>query len=283
MNNAKIIDGKALSAKIRGELKRQALEFEKNNGRKAGLAVILAGDNAASQVYVRNKIIACEETGIKSFSYYLPADVTQDKLLELIDELNADKAVDGILVQLPLPKGLDENYILSKIDPKKDVDGFHAVNAGNLMLGNACLTACTPSGIIELIKSTGVEISGKHAVVIGRSNIVGKPVALLLLQNNATVTVCHSKTENLKEIASSADILVVAIGRKEFVTSDMVKDGAVVIDVGMNRSDGKLYGDVKFDECVEKASYITPVPGGVGPMTITMLMSNTVKAAKRNA
>ncbi len=283
MNSAKIIDGKALSAKIRGELKTQALEFEKAHGRKVGLAVILAGDNAASQVYVRNKIIACEETGIKSFAYYLPADVTQNKLLELIDELNADKAVDGILVQLPLPKGLDENYILSKIDPKKDVDGFHAVNAGNLLLGNACLAACTPSGVIELIKSTGTDISGKHAVVIGRSNIVGKPVALLLLQNNATVTVCHSKTANLKEITKTADILVVAIGKKEFVRGDMVKDGAVVIDVGMNRFDGKLYGDANFEECAEKASYITPVPGGVGPMTITMLMNNTVKAANLNA
>ncbi len=283
MNSAKIIDGKALSAKIRGELKTQALEFEKAHGRKVGLAVILAGDNAASQVYVRNKIIACEETGIKSFAYYLPADVTQNKLLELIDELNSDKAVDGILVQLPLPKGLDENYILSKIDPKKDVDGFHAVNAGNLLLGNACLAACTPSGVIELIKSTGTDISGKHAVVIGRSNIVGKPVALLLLQNNATVTVCHSKTANLKEITKTADILVVAIGKKEFVRGDMVKDGAVVIDVGMNRFDGKLYGDANFEECAEKASYITPVPGGVGPMTITMLMNNTVKAANLNA
>lgn len=282
MNCAKIIDGKALSAKIRSDLKVKALEFEKKNGRKIGLAVVLAGDNAASQVYVRNKIVACEETEIKSFAYYLPCDVSQDKILELIDELNADKNVDGILVQLPLPKGLDENYILSKIAPEKDVDGFHAVNAGNLLLGNPCLAACTPSGIIELIKSTGIDIAGKHAVVIGRSNIVGKPVALFLLQNNATITVCHSKTENLKEIARSADILVVAIGRKEFVSGDMVKDGAVVIDVGMNRFDGKLYGDVNFAECSQKASYITPVPGGVGPMTITMLMSNTVKAAERH-
>ena len=283
MNNAKIIDGKALSAKIRQELKTEALKFEKEKGRKVGLAVVLAGDNAASQVYVRNKIVACEETGIKSFSYYLPSDVTQDKLIELIDELNSQKDVDGILVQLPLPDGLDENYILSKIDPNKDVDGFHAVNAGNLLLGNACLAACTPSGIIELIKCTGSEIAGKHAVVIGRSNIVGKPVALLLLQNNATVTVCHSKTANLKDITKTADILVVAIGKKEFVSGDMVKDGAVVIDVGMNRFEGKLYGDVNYNECIDRASFITPVPGGVGPMTITMLMSNTVKAAKRNA
>ena len=283
MNNAKIIDGKALSAKIRQELKTEALKFEKEKGRKVGLAVVLAGDNAASQVYVRNKIVACEETGIKSFSYYLPSDVTQDKLIELIDELNSQKDVDGILVQLPLPDGLDENYILSKIDPNKDVDGFHAVNAGNLLLGNACLAACTPSGIIELIKCTGSEIAGKHAVVIGRSNIVGKPVALLLLQNNATVTVCHSKTANLKDITKTADILVVAIGKKEFVSGDMVKDGAVVIDVGMKRFEGKLYGDVNYNECIDRASFITPVPGGVGPMTITMLMSNTVKAAKRNA
>ena len=282
MNDAKIIDGKALSASIRQQLKVKAERFENERGRKVGLAVVLAGDNAASQVYVRNKITACEETGIKSFAYYLSSSVTQNELLELINALNSDPAIDGILVQLPLPAGLDENFILSTIDPKKDVDGFHAVNAGNLLLGNRCLAACTPSGIIELIKSTGVEISGKHAVVIGRSNIVGKPIALLLLQNNATVTICHSKTEKLKDITRTADILVVAIGRKEFVTGDMVKDGAIIIDVGMNRCDGKLYGDVNFAQCAQKADYITPVPGGVGPMTITMLMSNTVKAAESN-
>ncbi len=197
--------------------------------------------------------------------------------------MNSDNSVDGILVQLPLPDKSVENEILEHVSPFKDVDGFHAVNAGNLLLGNQCLAACTPSGVIELIKSAGTEISGKHAVVIGRSNIVGKPVAMLLLQENATVTVCHSKTRNLKDIAKDADILVVAIGKKEFVTADMVKVGAVVIDVGMNRHDGKLYGDVKFDEVSEKAAFITPVPGGVGPMTITMLLNNTIKAAERGS
>ncbi len=279
---AQIIDGKALSQQIRGQIKADAEKFEKEKGRKVGLAVVLAGENPASQVYVRNKIKACEETYIKSFSYYLPATVSQNELLELVDSLNNDKNIDGILVQLPLPKGIDENYVLSKIDPKKDVDGFHAVNAGNLMLGNSCLAACTPSGIIELIKSTGEKIEGKNAVVIGRSNIVGKPVALLLLQNNATVTICHSKTQNIQQIAKTADILVVAIGRKEFVTSDMVKPGAIVIDVGMNRFEDKLYGDVDFAGCSSVAGFITPVPGGVGPMTITSLMSNTIKAAKAN-
>lgn len=277
-----IIDGKALSLKLREEIKISAMDFEEKSGRKVGLAVILVGDNAASEVYVRNKIKACEETNIKSSSFYLDKETPQTAIIELIETLNADKNIDGILVQLPLPKGIDENYVLSKVIPFKDVDGFHAVNAGNLMLGNPCLTACTPSGIIELIKSTGQSIDGKHAVVIGRSNIVGKPIAMLLLQNNATVTICHSKTNNLPSITKLADILVVAIGRKEFVNADMIKDGAIVIDVGMNREDGKLYGDVNYSEVSKKSSFITPVPGGVGPMTITMLMSNTVKAAKMN-
>ncbi len=282
-NRPKIIDGKALSQKIRSELKTKAAAFEASHNRKAGLAVILVGEDSASQIYVRNKITACEEIGIRSFAHYLPKETGKDDIIELIEALNSDNSVDGILVQLPLPDKSVENEILEHVSPFKDVDGFHAVNAGNLLLGNQCLAACTPSGVIELIKSTGTEISGKHAVVIGRSNIVGKPVAMLLLQENATVTVCHSKTHNLKDIAKDADILVVAIGKKEFVTADMVKVGAVVIDVGMNRHDGKLYGDVKFDEVSEKAAFITPVPGGVGPMTITMLLNNTIRAAERGS
>jgi methylenetetrahydrofolate dehydrogenase (NADP+)/methenyltetrahydrofolate cyclohydrolase len=277
---SKIIDGKAVSERMRGEIKAGVDAFYKAKGRKPGLAVVLVGENPASQVYVRNKIAACEQTGMKSFSHYLDETATRAQLLELVAALNDDKNVDGILVQLPLPKHLDEREILSTILPSKDVDGFHAQNAGALMLGEECLAACTPSGVIELIKSTGVPMSGKHAVVIGRSNIVGKPAALLLLRENCTVTICHSKTENLKEITRTADILVAAIGRKEFVTGDMVKKDAIVIDVGMNRAEGKLYGDVNFPEVEKVASYITPVPGGVGPMTITMLMSNTLKAAK---
>ena len=279
--SSKIIDGKLLAEQIKQSIRIQADEFENKNGRKIGLAVILVGENPASKIYVRNKILACEKTNVKSFEYYLPETAKECEVIALIEKINADKNIDGLLVQLPLPKHMDEKKVLSFVSPEKDVDGFHAINAGNLLLGNPCLAACTPSGIIELIKSTGTEISGKHAVVIGRSNIVGKPVAMLLLQNNATVTICHSKTKNLKEIALSADILVVAIGRKEFVTGDMIKDGAVVIDVGMNRVDGKLYGDVNFAEASEKASFITPVPGGVGPMTITMLLANTIKAATR--
>ena len=241
--------------------------------------MILAGENPASKIYVRNKIVACEETGIKSFEYYLPESVTTEQLLELVETINSDENIDGLLVQLPLPKGVDEKTVLKAVSPAKDVDGFHAVNAGNLLLGNPCLAACTPSGIISLIKSTGVEINGKNAVVVGRSNIVGKPVAVLLLNENATVTVCHSKTADLKKHTLEADILVVAVGIKEFIKGDMIKKGAVVIDVGMNRADGKLYGDVEFDSAKERASFITPVPGGVGPMTITMLLKNTVKAA----
>ncbi|KAI4453633.1 c-1-tetrahydrofolate synthase cytoplasmic-related [Holotrichia oblita] len=274
--SAKIIDGKAVSQNIREQIKKDAQKFEKENNRPIGLAVVLVGEDPASAVYVRNKIAACAETAIKSFAYYLPQTVSPNELIDLVEVLNKDNKVDGILVQLPLPKNLDENYILSLIDPKKDVDGFHAVNAGNLMLGNSCLSACTPSGIIELIRSTGEQIEGKHAVIIGRSNIVGKPAALLLLQNNATVTICHSKTEDLPSITKNADILVAAVGIKEFVKKDMIKPGAIIIDVGMNRFEGKLYGDVKTDECSENASYITPVPGGVGPMTITMLLSNTL-------
>lgn len=276
--SATLIDGKAVSSKIRDEIAADAAAFEKNNGRKIGLAVVLVGENPASKVYVRNKILACEQTGIASFEYYLPETSTTEQVLEVVRALNADDKVDGLLVQLPLPKGIDEKRVLSEVSPKKDVDGFHAVNAGNLLLGNPCLSACTPTGIMELIKSTGENVEGKHAVVIGRSNIVGKPVALMLLAANATVTVCHSKTKDLEKYTRDADILVVAIGVKEFVTGDMIKKGAIVIDVGMNRAD-KLYGDVHFESASAVAGYITPVPGGVGPMTITMLLSNTVKAA----
>lgn len=276
--SATLIDGKAVSSKIRDEIAADAAAFEKNNGRKIGLAVVLVGENPASKVYVRNKILACEQTGIASFEYYLPETSTTEQVLEVVRALNADDKVDGLLVQLPLPKGIDEKRVLSEVSPKKDVDGFHAVNAGNLLLGNPCLSACTPTGIMELIKSTGESVEGKHAVVIGRSNIVGKPVALMLLAANATVTVCHSKTKDLEKYTRDADILVVAIGVKEFVTGDMIKKGAIVIGVGMNRAD-KLYGDVHFESASAVAGYITPVPGGVGPMTITMLLSNTVKAA----
>ena len=279
--SAERIDGKAISLSLRESMKPRAAEFEKRYGRKIGLAVVKVGNDPASEVYVRNKIKACAEVGLKSFSYDLPEDTPEAALIELIDTLNVDPAVDGILVQLPLPKSINENKVLARILPEKDADGFHVVNAGGLMLGLPCTKPCTPAGIIELIKSTGVSIAGKNAVVIGRSNIVGKPVAMLLLAENATVTICHSKTTDLKGHTSRADILVAAIGKKEFVKGDMIKPGAIVIDVGMNRSEGKLYGDVDFAQASEKASFITPVPGGVGPMTITMLLDNTIGAAYR--
>ena len=279
--SAERIDGKAISLSLRESMKPRAAEFEKRYGRKIGLAVVKVGNDPASEVYVRNKIKACAEVGLKSFSYDLPEDTPEAALIELIDTLNGDPAVDGILVQLPLPKSINEKKVLARILPEKDADGFHVVNAGGLMLGLPCTKPCTPAGIIELIKSTGVSIAGKNAVVIGRSNIVGKPVAMLLLAENATVTICHSKTTDLQEHTSRADILVAAIGKKEFVKGDMIKPGAIVIDVGMNRSEGKLYGDVDFAQASEKASFITPVPGGVGPMTITMLLDNTIGAAYR--
>lgn len=279
--SAKLIDGKALSAEIRQRLKVDADAFFAEHGRKVGLAVVLVGDDPASAVYVRNKIAGCEQTGLQSFAYYLPADTDEDKLLELVDALNADANVDGILVQLPLPKSINEARVLARILPDKDVDGFCESNAGRLFLGKPCLAACTPSGIMELIRSAGVDPAGKQAVVVGRSNIVGKPIAMMLLAANATVTIAHSKTRDLKKVTSAADILVVAVGIKEFITGDMIKPGATVIDVGMNRAD-KLYGDVNFGEAVEVAGAITPVPGGVGPMTITMLMSNAIKAARMN-
>ncbi len=281
--SAKIIDGKAIAERVRADVRKKAEAFAAKKGRRVGLAVILAGENPASKIYVRNKIKACEDAAIKSFSYELPAETPESKIIELVQALNEDKNIDGILVQLPLPEGVNEKRVLEHVAPHKDVDGFHAMNAGNLMLGNPCLAACTPQGCIELIRSAGVEIEGKNAVVVGRSNIVGKPMAMLLLQNNATVTIAHSRTQDLKSVTSRADILVAAVGIKEFITGDMIKSGAVVIDVGMNRHDGKLYGDVNFGEACEKASYITPVPGGVGPMTIAMLLSNTVAAAEKNA
>lgn len=277
---SKVIDGKAIAADVRMRVKEQAARFTEKSGRAPTLAVILVGDNSASQIYVRNKIAACNEVGIKSLSYTLPAETSECEVIELVEKLNGDKEVDGILVQLPLPESMNEKHVLSFISPRKDVDGFHAMNAGNLLLGNDCLPACTPSGCMELIRSTGINVAGKHAVVVGRSNIVGKPMAMLLLRNDATVTVTHSKTVDLKSITLQADILVVAVGKKEFIRGDMIKAGAVVIDVGMNRCDGKLYGDVAFDEACEVAGYITPVPGGVGPMTVAMLMKNTMSAAE---
>lgn len=278
-----IIDGKALAAELRGEIREKAAQYREERGREIGLAVVLVGEDPASQVYVRNKIKACEEVGIKSYSYHLPAETTQKQLEDLIDELVADRNVHGILVQLPLPKHLDEQRALRRIPPAKDVDGFCAENVGNLAMNRETIVACTPNGVMKMLEKYGIDPAGKNAVVLGRSNIVGKPMAMLLLNANATVTVCHSKTRNLKEICAAADILVVAIGRAKFVTADMVKEGAVVIDVGMDRDEnGKLCGDVDFETVKDKASYITPVPGGVGPMTITMLLYNTVIAAFRS-
>lgn len=278
-----LIDGKALAAQLRGEIREQAENFRKQRGKDIGLAVILVGEDPASQVYVRNKIKACEEVGVKSFSYHLPAETTEQQLVSLIDELVESDNVHGILVQLPLPKHLNERAVLAHIPPAKDVDGFCAENVGNLAMNRTTIVACTPFGVMKMLEKYGIDPKGKNAVVLGRSNIVGKPMAMLLLNADATVTVCHSKTKNLKDICAAADILVVAIGRAKFVTADMVKEGAVVIDVGMDRDEnGKLCGDVDFEHVKDKASYITPVPGGVGPMTITMLLYNTVIAATRS-
>ncbi len=279
----KLIDGKAHSAALRAQIKERACAFKSANEKDVGLAVVLVGSDPASQVYVRNKIKGCEEAGIKSFAYYLPGDVAQEEVEELVCSLNENGDIHGILVQLPLPKHLDADKILKLIPNEKDVDGFCEENIGNLCLNRDCLVACTPNGVMQMLKREGIEIKGKRAVVIGRSNIVGKPMAMLLLNADATVTVCHSKTQNLPEICTEADVLVAAIGKAKFVTADMVKDGAVVIDVGMNRdADGKLCGDVDFENVKGKCSYITPVPGGVGPMTITMLLYNTVTAAERS-
>lgn len=272
-----IIDGKAVSAALKSQFKQKIEELGKK-GRAPGLAVIIVGEDAASKVYVANKIKDCEEIGMKSIHCRLAENTTKEELIQNINTLNADPTIDGLIVQLPLPKHLDENDILSHIDVKKDVDGLSAWQTGKLALGIPELQPCTPSGVMELLKAYNISVSGKNAVVIGRSNIVGKPMALMLLRENATVTICHSKTKNLSEITKAADILVVAIGRANFVTADMVKEGAVVVDVGMNRFDGKLCGDVDFNSVKDKCSFITPVPGGVGLMTRTMLLANTIKA-----
>ncbi len=277
---AKIIDGKVVSQFVKDEVKKEVSALGEK-GVSVGLAVIIVGNDPASRTYVNNKKKACEATGIISEEYALPEDTTMDELLALIKELNAKKSINGILCQLPLPKHLDEKAVIENIDPIKDVDAFHAVNTGHIMIGDYSFLPCTPAGIMEMLKYYNIEIEGKECVVIGRSNIVGKPMAMLLLQKNGTVTICHSRTKNLKEVTSRADILVAAVGIPYFVTADMVKDGAVVIDVGMDRNkEGKLCGDVDFAEVEKKASYITPVPGGVGPMTIATLMKNTVTAAK---
>lgn len=279
--SAQLISGKQISEDIRGGL-REEVEQLLSQGLTPGLAVVLVGEDPASQVYVRNKEKACHDLGFYSEVHRLPASTSQEDLLALVDKLNHQDSIHGILVQLPLPNHIHEKSVIDAISVKKDVDGFHPVNVGNLMIGDDSLLPCTPAGVIELIKRAGVEISGKHAVVIGRSNIVGKPVSLLLQRENATVTMCHSRTTNMKELTKQADILVVAIGRANFVDASFVKPGAVVIDVGMNRLDnGKLAGDVDFESVKEISGPITPVPGGVGPMTITMLMMNTVLAAKR--
>lgn len=278
---AKIIDGKAVSAKTRAEIKIETEELSSKYGIRPGLAVIIVGEDPASQVYVRNKENASKEVGFNSLVYRLPKNTTMEELLALIDELNKNNEVHGILCQLPLPEHLDETQVILSIDPNKDVDAFHPVNTGKIMIGNYSFLPCTPAGVMKLIESTGEEIAGKECVVVGRSNIVGKPQAMLLLQKNGTVTICHSRTKNLKEVTKRADILVVAVGRPNFITGDMIKEGAIVIDVGINRNEaGKLVGDVHFESAEKVASYITPVPGGVGPMTITMLLQNTLTAAK---
>ncbi len=277
----KILDGKQIAGEIRAELRARAEAFESKYGKKAGLAVLLIGDDPASAIYVRNKTRDCEEAGIRSFSYTLPADATQEEAEALIDELAADENVHGILVQLPLPAHLREDRLLAHIPYEKDVDGFSAYNIGSLALGSPAAVACTPKGVMRLLARYGISVSGKRAVVIGRSKIVGRPMAMLLLNADATVTVCHSKTKGLAEICREADILVAAVGKANFVTAEMVKEGAVVIDVGINRVDGKLCGDVDLASVKEKASFLTPVPGGIGPMTVAMLLENTLEAAER--
>ncbi len=277
---SKLIDGKQISEAVKDRVSAE-VKVLNEKGIEVGLAVVIVGDDPASRVYVNNKKKACERCGIKSFEYALPKETTEQELLDLVEKLNKSPEVHGILVQLPVPGHIDDHKVIAAISPMKDVDAFHAVNVGKIMIGDFDFLPCTPSGCMELIDSTGVEIAGKNCVVIGRSNIVGKPMAMLLLHRNGTVTICHSKTQNLKEICKNADILVAAVGRAKFVTADMVKEGAVVIDVGMNRDEnGKLCGDVDFEAVKDIAGYITPVPGGVGPMTIATLMQNTVTAAK---
>lgn len=279
---ATIMDGKALSLKLKEQMK-QRIEQLKQQGINPKLVVVLVGDNSASQVYVRNKHKSCGEVGIESEVITMPEQTTQQELLEVVERLNQDETVDGILVQLPLPKQIDEKTVLRSILPEKDVDGFHPVNVGLLSIGDECFAPATPSGIIAMFQEYGINIAGKNCVVIGRSNIVGKPMAALLLKNNATVTICHSKTEDLASYTRRADVVIVATGRRHTLTADMVKEGAVLVDVGMNRNEqGKLCGDVDYEEVKEKASFITPVPGGVGPMTITELLENTIQAAQRH-
>lgn len=276
---AEIISGKEVSAAVRERIACDVAELTKKYGRAPGLAVVKVGDDPASAVYVRNKHKACLEVGVRSYQIEMPENTEESVLLSKIDELNADPEVDGILVQLPLPRHISEEAVILMISPEKDVDAFHPVNVGKIMTGNYTYLPCTPAGVIELLKYYNISIEGKSCTVIGRSNIVGKPMSLLLLENNGTVTICHSRTKNLAEITQKSDIIVVAIGRANFLTADMVKPGAVVIDVGINRlPDGKLCGDADFAEVEKKASYITPVPGGVGPMTITMLLKNTLSA-----
>ncbi len=278
--SAVILDGKKLAAKIRSEIKADTEKLI-SRGVKPGLAVVLVGEDPASKVYVRNKKLACEEVGFLSEEYDLPETTTEEELLSLIDKLNKKSDIHGILVQAPLPKHIDFKKVTETISPLKDVDAFHPFNVGKIMIGDFDFLPCTPAGVMELIKLSGTDLTGKNCVVVGRSNIVGKPQSMLLLKENATVTICHSKTENLPSFTSKADVLVVAVGRAEMIKGDMIKPGAVVIDVGMNRNaEGKLVGDVDFAEASEVASYITPVPGGVGPMTITMLLKNTLKAAE---
>ena len=279
---AKIIDGKAISAEIEEELKGKVAEYKKQ-GVEITLAVVKVGNDPASAVYVRNKEKACEYVGITSRTLALPEETTEEELLKVVNDLNEDKAVNGILVQLPLPKHIDESKVLLAIDSNKDVDGFHPVNVGKMVIGEETFLPCTPAGIIEMLKRTDVEISGKECVVIGRSNIVGKPMSMLMLKENATVTIAHSRTKDLKEVTKRADILIAAIGKAKFVTADYVKEGAVIIDVGMDRDEnGKLCGDVDFDSVSQVASAITPVPGGVGPMTVTMLLVNCLRSVELN-
>lgn len=277
---SRLIDGKVISAAVKERVKNEVAQLNEK-GITVGLAVIIVGEDPASKIYVANKKKACEALGIISEEYALPESTTEKELLALIDTLNAKKSINGILCQLPLPHHLDEKRIINAISPEKDVDAFHPVNVGRIMIGDYDFVPCTPAGIMEMLAYENIETEGKRCVVIGRSNIVGKPMAMLLLHKNGTVTICHSRTKNLKEICLDADILVAAVGKAKFVTADMVKEGAVVIDVGMNRENGRLCGDVDFEAVKDKASAITPVPGGVGPMTIAMLMQNTLTAAKR--
>ncbi len=279
----KLIDGKKLAAQMRSGIKSQVEEYKAATGKDIGLAVVLVGEDPASQVYVRNKIKACEEVGIKSYAFYLDKEVAQSRVEELIRSLSVDNKINGILVQLPLPAHLDSKKILELIPYAKDVDGFSAENMGRLCMNEPCLVACTPNGVMKMFESENIDLNGKNAVVIGRSNIVGKPMAMLLTNANATVTLCHSRTADLKQKCLEADIVVAAIGKAKFIKADMIKEGAVVIDVGMNRDEnGKLCGDVDFENVKDKCSFITPVPGGVGPMTITMLMYNTYLSATRS-